>query len=796
MFLGEYFPPSMVTKLRNEITNFRQRPDESLFEAWELYKLSIDRCRNHNMLPVTQIDTFYYGLTLRHRDTINPAAGNYSIEKLKWQKSTNLMRVLQVNQQVKAVTPSFETCGGPHSYNDYPATIGQTHNVYGVGAYQGGNSYHPQGRNQFFQEASHGPIPPPAYQAPTYQAPGYQAPVHEPSIHELQVVTTNEFTNYMKANDAILKNMQTNMTSLTNSNFDLKNMFGQFMKINTASSLGSRTLLSNTITNPKEDLKGIITRSETTYQGPTIPTTSSSLPKVVERETGLTKDMMPPTNNVSTKDVQPPVVQIKTLILNSKPIVAPVVEPVAATEAITLNLDQTSRYSANYNDMTANRIDVIDMACEEYSQEFLGFSDVITSGNPTPSYDPIVSTSSSTLTPFGDSDFLLEEVDAFLAFEDDSTSPKVDHSYYDPEGDILLLEAFLNDDPSLPPPNQGMYLPQIRKELKICEAKNDESSIDEPPEEKSHFMVKEGIVLGHKISKNGIEVDKAKVDVIAKLPHPTTIKDHSALKYLFSKQDAKPRLLRWVLLMQEFDIIVPDKKGDENLVADHLSRLENPHQSVLDKKEINETFPLETLNIFSFCGNSSTLSFADFANYHARNFVVKVMSSQQKNKFFKDVKDYFWDDPFLFKIYADQVIGRCAHSQEAIDILKAFHNGPTGGYHGPNYTGKKIFDVWGIDFMGTFPSSRGNTYILMAIDYLSKLVEAKALPTNDARVVCKFLKSLFARFGTPMPSLVIVEHTSAMISSQRSCLSMVSLTILLPRITLKQVGRWKYQTMV
>ncbi|GKF02510.1 hypothetical protein Tco_0029433 [Tanacetum coccineum] len=131
--------------------------------------------------------------------------------------------------------------------------------------------------------------------------------------------------------------------------------------------------------------------------------------------------------------------------------------------------------------MTANRIDVIEMACEEYSQEVLSFSDVITSGNPTPYYDPIISTSSPTLTPFGDSDFLLKEVDAFLALEDDPTSPEVDDSYYDLEGDILLLESFLNDDPS-PPPNQENYLPKIRKELKICKAKTDKSSIDEPPE--------------------------------------------------------------------------------------------------------------------------------------------------------------------------------------------------------------------------------------------------------------------------------------------------------------------------
>nr|GEV31504.1 DNA-directed DNA polymerase [Tanacetum cinerariifolium] len=137
-------------------------------------------------------------------------------------------------------------------------------------------------------------------------------------------------------------------------------------------------------------------------------------------------------------------------------------------EAITFNLDQTSIYSANYSDMTAKRIDVIDMACEEYSHEFLGFSDTISSGNPTPYYDPIVSTNFPTLTLFENSDFLLEEVDAFLAIEDEPTSFELYQPYLDPERDILLLEAFLNDDPSPPPPNQGNYLPEVRKELKIC----------------------------------------------------------------------------------------------------------------------------------------------------------------------------------------------------------------------------------------------------------------------------------------------------------------------------------------
>nr|GEW60015.1 reverse transcriptase domain-containing protein [Tanacetum cinerariifolium] len=217
----------------------------------------------------------------------------------------------------------------------------------------------------------------------------------------------------------------------------------------------------------------------------------------------------------------------------------------------------------------------------------------------------------------------------------------------------------------------------------------------------------------------------------------------------------------------------------ENLAADHLSRLENPHQNVLDPKEINESFPLDTLNLVSTRGNSSTPWFADFANYHARNFVVKGMSSQQKSKFFKDVKRYFWDDPFLFKICDDQVIRRYVSGQKSIDILKACHYGPTGGHHGLNYTAKKVFDsgfylptiyrdaqdivkncdvcqrqgnisqrdempqnsiqvceffdVWGIDFMGQFPSSKRNKYILVAVYYLSKWVEAKALPINDAR---------------------------------------------------------------
>nr|GEW27651.1 reverse transcriptase domain-containing protein [Tanacetum cinerariifolium] len=134
-------------------------------------------------------------------------------------------------------------------------------------------------------------------------------------------------------------------------------------------------------------------------------------------------------------------------------------------KAVTFNLDQTSRYSANYDAESINRIDVFDVSCEEYSQEVLGFS---VSGNPTLSMKPIVSTSSPTLTPFRDNDFLLEETDAFLAIEDEPISPKINDSYYDSEGDILLLEEFLNDDPSSP-----LLPPQ---ELKLVEPKNEKSS--------------------------------------------------------------------------------------------------------------------------------------------------------------------------------------------------------------------------------------------------------------------------------------------------------------------------------
>nr|GEW90092.1 reverse transcriptase domain-containing protein [Tanacetum cinerariifolium] len=1163
--INQLFPPSKTTNLRNEITRFQQRFDESFYEAWDRFKDLLRACPHHGFSELHQLDTFYNALNTTDQDSLNSATGGNCLDKmprecLKIIESKSIVRqsrskavVAKVNTSsstpvvssnvaelkdmvrallldkknqapapatVKAVEQSCVTCGGAHYYQNCPATDA---NVYhdNIQAYvsqaaatnfnQGNNFARPpmvanqirplgfppvqnnqnnQGINQnrynqgnnFDQNRGNNynqnrginfnqgliyqtPVNQPLiYQAPFYQAPALQAPG----------VSKADFDSYVKANDAVIRNVQTQVQTMQNQLTNLTDM------------------LSN----------------GAAYQGPTIPYSSSSTPpKVVNRETEKTSIPFPSRRNderrrekandqiekfyeifrylsfeISFTDaltLMPKFAStLKTLIENkeklsemariplnenwsavilnklpkklgdpgrflipcefsgintcnaladlgasinlmphsiwkdlSLPKLTPtcmtlelvdrsITEPIGIAkdvyvtvgkfqfpaDFVVVEFEPDPRVPLNQEEFLkdqscidkSNRVDVIDMACEEYSQEVLGFSNVITSDNPSPDFDPIVSTSSPTLTPFGDSDFFLfEEANSFLALEDDPTTPEVDDSYYDSEEDILLLEKILNSDPSPPPHNQRNYLPEIQKELKICKAKTIKSSIDEPSEvelkdlpphleyaflegddkfpviiakdlkdeekaalikipidpkdqekitftcpyrtfayrcmpfgicnapgtfqrcmmaifhdmiektmevfmddfsvfgdsfstclshlekmlkwcedtnlalnwEKSHFMVKEGIVLGHKIFKSGIKVDRAKVEVIAKLPHPTTVKgvrsflghvgfyrrfiqDFSKIArpmthlieketpFFFSEEciesfnTLKRKLTEApILIAPDWDLpfelmcdasdfaigtVLGQRKNKHFQPIHYASKtmteaqthytttekellavvyafekflsylvlsksiiLKNPHQDEFKNKEITKTFPLETLGSIAL-RSDSTPWFADFANYHVGNFIVKGMSTQQKNKFFKDVKHYFWDDPFLFKICADQVIRRCVSGQEAFDILKACHSGPTGGHYGANYTAKKrdeipqnsiqvceIFDIWGIDFMGPFPSSRGNTYILVAIDYFSKWVEAKALPTNDARVVCKFLKSLFARFGAP-----------------------------------------------
>ncbi|GJR98425.1 reverse transcriptase domain-containing protein [Tanacetum coccineum] len=489
---------------------------------------------------------------------------------------------------VKAVEESCVTCGGAHSYRQCPATDGNTFsgnqdNIQGyisaaaVNYNQGNTGYRPQSvanqirplgfaqpnvqnnQNCFNQNQNQGINQNQGFNRGNNYNHGnqnYQAPINQP-----QATTNSDFSAYMKANDAVMKNMQTQMTSLTNSNIELKNMFGQFMKMNTASNSGLGSLPSNTVANPRSDLKAITTRSGVAYDGPPIPPPFSSPPKVVEREPEVTKDTVQP----STKHIQPLVVQTRVQI--DEPVVAPkpkltipypsrankqklrekddnlaskflvdclaladlgasiklmplsiweklslpeltptlmileltdqsttrpariaedvfvkvgkfhfladfvvvdyIVDPRVPLilgrpflrtacalidvygeeltlrvddEAITFKVGQTSRYSYN-NSESVNRIDVIDVSCEEYAQEVLG------------------------------GDFILEEIEACLT--NDSIPPGIDDADFDPEGDLLLLEKLLNDDPSSPLPP---------KELHFEEIKTIKSSIDDPPE--------------------------------------------------------------------------------------------------------------------------------------------------------------------------------------------------------------------------------------------------------------------------------------------------------------------------
>nr|GEZ85926.1 reverse transcriptase domain-containing protein [Tanacetum cinerariifolium] len=580
------------------------------------------------------------------------------------------------------------------------------------------------------------------------------------------------------------------------------------------------------------------------YDGPPIP------PPGVEKEPEATKDTELP----STKDIQPPSVQSLTLKCGDTP-------------------------SISYNNFQSlNKVDLIDATYEEYSQEVLGFSNDVANDNSTSYFEPIVSNSSQNLTPFDESDFLLfEEADAFIAVDNESISPEINAMYYDPEGDILILEALLNSDPEHSP-NQKNYFPEAYKDLKVIEPKNEKSSDDEPPKvelkelpphleyafledytpkvksqrrvnpkiydvikkeveklldagliylisdspcvspvhcvpkkggmtvitndenelvqtrlvtgwrvcidyqklneatRKDHFPLpfmdqmlerltgneyycfldgfSEGIVLGHKIFNNGLKFDRAKVDVIVKLPHSTTVKGvRSFLGYAGFYQR----------FIQDFSKIARPMT--------HLLEKETPFMFSKDcidsfetlKKKLTKAsilvipdwnLPFELMCDASDFAIDAVLG-QHFVNFHAGNFIVKGMSSQQKKKLFKDVKHYFWDDHYLFRICADQIIRRCVHGQEAFVIHKACHEGPTGGHHGANFIAKKVFDdgffwptiyrdahnlvkscdicqrqgkisqrdempqnvihvceifyVWGIDFMGPFPSSRGNS---------------------------------------------------------------------------------------
>nr|GEU75513.1 reverse transcriptase domain-containing protein [Tanacetum cinerariifolium] len=355
-------------------------------------------------------------------------------------------------------------------------------------------------------------------------------------------------------------------------------------------------------------------------------------------------------------------------------------------ESVTFNVGHTSRYSYRYDDELVNRINVIDVTCKEYAQEFLGFSDSSKSGNPIPSSDPIIVTSSPSLTPSEGGNFVLEEIEACLTR--DSIPPGIDDADFDPEGDILLHDMLLNDDLS------SHLLP---KELHFeCMMAIFYDIIEETME----VFMDDFLVFWDSFSSCFSHLDKiikrTKVDVIAKLPHPTSVKgvrsflghagfyrrfiqDFSKIpqpmthlleketSFIFPKECIevfeilKKKLTEALISCPHWDLsfeimcdasdfvlgAVPGQRA-ENLAADHLSRLENPHQGDLEKKEINETFPLKTLGMISI-------------------HVKSCDSCQRQGKISQ--KDEM--------------------PQNAIQVCE-------------------IFDVWGIDFMGPFPSSRGN----------------------------------------------------------------------------------------
>ncbi|KAL3609128.1 hypothetical protein D5086_000148 [Populus alba] len=213
--------------------------------------------------------------------------------------------------------------------------------------------------------------------------------------------------------------------------------------------------------------------------------------------------------------------------------------------------------------------------------------------------------------------------------------------------------------------------------------------------------------------------------------------DHAALKYLLSKKDSKARLVRWILLLQEFDITIKDKKGIENVVADHLSRLTTDSKS--DITPIDDYFPDESL--LFVC---TMPWFANIVNFLVSGQLPAHWSTQDKRKFLNEVKNFYWDDPYLFKYCPDQIFRRCIPDNELGSISKR-HMMPLN----PILV-IEIFDCWGIDFMGPFPPSFGFVYILVAVDYVSKWIEAIPSRNNDHKTVIKFLKdNILSRFGIP-----------------------------------------------
>ncbi|GJR52326.1 reverse transcriptase domain-containing protein [Tanacetum coccineum] len=533
----------LTTNLKNDIMNFQQRFDETFSEAWDRFKDLLRKCPHHGFLKLHQIDTFYNALTQSDQDSLNAAAGGNLLNRTprdaltiienKFKVRTSRNKPIVSKATVKAIEETCVICGGPHPYYECLATCGNTFDACAaVWTYnQGGNGYRPQGDPNYHASNQMGPpgFPPPNVQnnqnynqnrynqnQGNYQAlnnqgfnqqrgqnfnqgnNNYQAP-----NNQAQVGPSNGLSNYMKTNENNeLKNVVNNEIRNIMSN-ELKNTMTNFLQMQYPS--GSGSLPSNTVANPRGDLKSITTRSGVSYDGPTIPPTSSPLPKEAECEPEVTRNKkklslpeltltritLKLTNQsvaypigvaedvfvkvgkfyfladfvVGDYDVNPwvPLILGRPFLRTTQALLDIHGEELTLhvnDEAITFKVGHTSRYSYKYDDELVNQIDVIDVTCEEYAQEVLGFSDSSKSGNPTLSLDPIITTSSPSLTPFEGGDFILEEIEACLT--NDSIPPGIDDDDFDSEGDISLLEKLLSDDPSSPLPPKELNFEELK----------------------------------------------------------------------------------------------------------------------------------------------------------------------------------------------------------------------------------------------------------------------------------------------------------------------------------------------
>nr|GEX01902.1 reverse transcriptase domain-containing protein [Tanacetum cinerariifolium] len=514
MFLGKYFPPSMVTNLRNEITNFRQRPDESQFKAWERYKLSIDRCPNHNMLPVTQIDTFYNGLTLRHRDTINAAAGG-TFMKIRPEECYDLIENMIATTMIWILQPNelshLPSLAKPKTYMlREPIKVMNTASSSGLGTLPSNTITNPKedlkgittGRGTAYQ----GPTIPITssslskvveLKTPIPNSKPVVAPIIEPVAAPVSAPKPSH-------KPSIPYPSRLHDQKLIDKANDQKDKFFQIFKdLDFNISFAYAVILM-----PKfgPTIKSLLTNKDKLYE---LARTSLNehcltvlLKKFLEKlgdpgkflimcdflkldeclalaDLGASINLMPLSvwNKLSFPKLTPTLMTLKLADrLISRPIgvAKDVFVKVAkfhfSADFEVVDFDADPRVPLIIGRSFVKTIKALinvyerELTLREYSQEVLGLSDVIVSGNPTPYYDPIISTSSPTLTPFGDSDFLLEGVDAFLDLKDDSTSPEVDHSYFDTGGTFFFLKHFLmivspGSESRPPMPNKENYVP-------------------------------------------------------------------------------------------------------------------------------------------------------------------------------------------------------------------------------------------------------------------------------------------------------------------------------------------------